>query len=59
MTVICMLIPEPIVRLYTKDEDIVQAAMAYLSLVLAGAVCLGWSFWKARQVSPAGVEVSK
>lgn len=34
MTAVCLLIPESIVRLYTKDEAIVQAAVSYLTLVL-------------------------
>lgn len=29
------------------------------ALILAGAACLGWALWKARQVQPAGQEAGK
>ncbi len=38
---------------------LVLARVLPWALILAGAACLGWALWKARQVQPAGQEAGK
>ena len=40
-------------------EELLSLIHISWALILAGAACLGWALWKARQVQPAGQEAGK